>query len=194
MEQILEKEVGNLTLRLAIGDITKYPAKAIVNAANKRLEHGGGVAYAIAKACAGNAQEYTRMSKRAMREQTGKESIDHGEVVVTPAMRLEERGIKYVMHTVGPICGGKWNDEMEEKLYLAFSGPLRKAEELKLESIAFPAVSAGIYGCPLEKVVRTFVRVVRDFSEKVTHLREVSLVVYDRESAETTRKTISEIL
>ncbi len=194
MEPIIEKKVGNLVLKLAGGDITRYPARAIVNAANKRLEHGGGVAYAIAKACAGNTLEYTRISKKAMREQIGRDYIEHGEVVVTPGMNLEKRGIRYVIHTVGPRCDGRWNDEMERDLYLAFLAPLRKAEELELESIAFPAVSAGIYGCPLEDVVRTFVMAVKDFSEKTKHLKEVSLVIYERESAETAKRVMSEIL
>jgi len=182
MEVLAETEINGIKLKLAQGDITRYPAKAIVNAANKRLEHGGGVAYAIAKACAGNAGKYTEISKKAMREQFGRDCIDHGEVVVTPAMNLEERGIKYVFHTVGPICSGRWNDELKEKLFRAFLGPLEKAEEMKVDSIAFPAVSAGIYGCELEKVVETFLEAVKSF--KGSNVKEVALVIYDRESAE----------
>jgi len=64
------------------GDITRFPSEAIVNAANRYLEHGG-VAYAIAKAATGSVREYTRISKEAMRGQLGKDSIEHGEVVVT---------------------------------------------------------------------------------------------------------------
>lgn len=93
-----------------------------------------------------------------MKEQFGRDYIDHGEVVVTPAMNLEERGIKYVFHTVGPICRGKWDEGLKEKLFRAFLGPLRKAEEMKINSIAFPAVSAGIYGCELEKVLKRSLR------------------------------------
>ncbi len=182
MEVLAETEVNGIKLKLAQGDITRYPAKAIVNAANKRLEHGGGVAYAIAKACAGDAGKYTEISKKAMREQFGRDYIDHGEVVVTPAMNLEERGIKYVFHTVGPICSGRWNDELKEKLFRAFLGPLEKAEEMKVDSIAFPAVSAGIYGCELEKVVETFLEAAKSF--KGSNVKEVALVIYDRESAE----------
>ncbi|NOY11345.1 MAG: [protein ADP-ribosylglutamate] hydrolase [Archaeoglobi archaeon] len=182
MEPEVVLRFSGVEVRLVQGDITKYPAEAIVNAANKHLEHGGGVAYAIAKACAGNATEYTRISKEAMREQVGRDYIEHGEVVVTPAMRLEENGIRYVIHTVGPICRGKWGESYEEKLRLAFLGPLKKAEELGLKSIAFPAVSAGIYGCPLEMVVETFLKVVEEFSEEARNLKEVALVIYDSES------------
>lgn len=177
-----EIKVGNLNVKLLQGDITRCDADAIVNAANKHLEHGGGVAYVIAKACAGDASEYTRISKEAMKEQIGRDYIDHGEVVVTPAMKLEESGIKYVIHTVGPICSGRWDESLKEKLYKAFIAPMKKANEMGLNSIAFPAVSAGIYGCPLEEVVKTFIDAVKDFSEENKSLKEVMLVIYDEES------------
>ncbi len=182
MRIVKEIKFDDLSVKLAQVDITKCNAEAIVNAANKHLEHGGGVAYIIAKACAGDAAEYTRISKDAMREQTGRDYIDHGEVVVTPAMKLEERGIRYVIHTVGPICGGKWDDSLKEKLYKAFIAPMRKADEMRLSSIAFPAVSAGIYGCPLEEVVKTFIEAAKDFSKESKNLKDVMLVIYDEES------------
>ncbi|WP_457591617.1 [protein ADP-ribosylglutamate] hydrolase [Geoglobus sp.] len=194
MDPIHVSDINGIRLKLVQGDITKYPADAIVNAANKHLEHGGGVAYAIAKACAGDAQEYTKISKKAMREQFGREYIEHGEVVVTPAMRLEERGIRYVIHTVGPICRGKWGKSYEEKLKLAFLGPLKKAEELGISSIAFPAVSAGIYGCPLELVVETFLKTVEEFSREAKNVREVALVIYDRESLDKARHVFEKLL
>jgi O-acetyl-ADP-ribose deacetylase (regulator of RNase III) len=190
IKHVKEVRVGELSVKLFQGDITVSPAKAIVNAANKYLEHGGGVAYAIAKACAGNAQEYTRISKSAMKEQLGRSYMEHGEVVVTPAMKLAERGIKYVIHTVGPVCSGKWDNTLKEKLYKALKSPLEKADELGLETIAFPAVSAGIYGCSLEEVVKTFIEAVRDFSSKASNLREVSLVIYDEESVQIAKKLL----
>ncbi|ADB57599.1 [protein ADP-ribosylglutamate] hydrolase [Archaeoglobus profundus] len=182
------KKFGSVEVVLEKGDITKYPAEAIVNAANKYLEHGGGVALAIAKACAGDPQKYTEISKKALKEQLGKDYMDHGEVVVTPALNLEKIGIKYVIHTVGPICGGRWNNEFEEKLYKAFIAPLEKAEELKLKSIAFPAVSAGIYGCPLENVVETFLKAVKDFSEKANVVKKVALVIFGDEDFEVAKR------
>ena len=174
----MELRFGNLTFKIARGDITKFPAEAIVNAANKYLEHGGGVAYAIAKAASGNVREYIRISKEAMREQLGKNSLEHGEVVVTPALRLEHYGIKYVIHTVGPYCGGRWDEDKREKLRRAILGALRKADELKVRSIAFPAISAGIYGCPFEEVVKTFLETVEEFSREVENIKEVYLVLY----------------
>ncbi|WP_297497414.1 [protein ADP-ribosylglutamate] hydrolase [Thermococcus sp.] len=160
------------------GDITRFPAEAIANAANRYLEHGGGVAYAIAKAATGNAREYVRISKEMMREQLGKDWIEHGEVVVTPALRLEKHGIRYVIHTVGPYCGGIWDGEKKEKLRRAILGVLRKAEELGVKSIAFPAIGAGIYGCPLEEVVKTFQEVVEEFKGEAKSVERVYLVLH----------------
>ncbi|MDV3103865.1 [protein ADP-ribosylglutamate] hydrolase [Thermococcus waiotapuensis] len=165
-------------LEIVRGDITRFPAEAIVNAANKYLEHGGGVAYAIARAAAGNVQEYIRISREAMKEQLGKDSIEHGEVVVTPALRLERFGIKYVIHTVGPYCGGVWNEDKKEKLRKAILGALKKADELGVRSIAFPAISAGIYGCPLEEVVKKFKETVEEFEREAKSVERVYLVLY----------------
>ena len=178
-----ELKLNGLTFKIAKGDITKYPAEAIVNAANKYLEHGGGVALAIAKAATeGNPEKYTQLSKEEMLKQIGRDYIEHGEVVVTPSLALEKYGIKYVIHTVGPICNGLWNDDLKEKLKKALIAPLKKADELGLKSIAFPAISAGIYGCPLEEVVKTFVEVIKEFAGITKNIREVSLVLYDDES------------
>ncbi|WP_457752521.1 [protein ADP-ribosylglutamate] hydrolase [Thermococcus sp.] len=167
-----------VSFEIARGDITRFRADAIVNAANRYLEHGGGVAYAIAIAAAGNVAEYIKISKEAMRKQLGKDSIDHGEVVVTPPMRLEKYGIRYVIHTVGPYCGGVWDEDKKEKLKMAILETLRKAEELGLKTIAFPAISAGIYGCPLEEVVRTFKETVEEFSKESRSVGKVYLVLY----------------
>ncbi|MEO2151172.1 MAG: [protein ADP-ribosylglutamate] hydrolase [Thermococcus sp.] len=169
-------------LEVVKGDITRFPAEAIVNAANRYLEHGGGVAYAIAKAAAGDAREYIRISKEALREQLGKDSIEHGEVVVTPAMRLEQYGIRYVIHTVGPYCGGRWDGDKKEKLRKAILGALRKADELGVKSVAFPAISAGIYGCPLEEVVRTFKETVEEFLREARSVEKVYLVLYSEDA------------
>ena len=178
-----ELKLNGLTFKIAKGDITKYPAEAIVNAANKYLEHGGGVALAIAKAATeGNPEKYTQLSKEEMVKQIGRDYIEHGEVVVTPSLALEKYGIKYVIHTVGPICNGLWNDDLKEKLKKALIAPLKKADELGLKSIAFPAISAGIYGCPLEEVVKTFVDVIKEFAKITKNIKEVTLVLYDEES------------
>lgn len=186
----MELKFGSLIFKVTQGDITRFPAEAIVNAANKYLEHGGGVAYAIAKAAAGDVREYIRMSKEAMKEQVGRDWIEHGEVVVTPSMKMEQYGIKYVIHTVGPYCGGRWDEDKKEKLKKAILGALKKAEELEVKSIAFPAISAGIYGCPFEEVVKTFIETVKEFSREVKNIKEVYLVLYSKDSHEQALKVL----
>jgi len=182
MKVLKEVNLDNIKFKLVHGDITAYRADAIVNAANKYLEHGGGVALAIAKAATeGNPDEYTRLSKEELKKQIGKNFIEHGEVVLTPPLALGKIGIKYVIHTVGPRCDGDWNTELKEKLKKAIEAPLRKADELGLKSIAFPVISAGIYGCPYERVIETFLEVFCKFSTIVKNLEEVSLVVYSEE-------------
>lgn len=99
-------------------------------------------------------------------------------------MRLEKHGIRYVIHTVGPYCGGIWDEDKKEKLRKAILGALRKAEELGVKTIAFPAVSAGIYGCPLEKVVETFKEVVEEFGKEAGSVERVYLVLYSEKDYE----------
>ena len=193
MEVLKEVELERLKFRLVKGDITKYPAEAIVNAANEFLEHEGGVALAIARAATnGDPERYTRLSKEEMMKQVGRDRIRHGEVVVTPALSLERYGIRYVIHTVGPMCGGRWGNEFKEKLRRALMAPLRKADEMRLKSIAFPAVSAGIYGCPVEEVVKTFLEVVRDFARSAESVEEVALVLFDDASVHKALEVLEE--
>ena len=185
MREVAVLRMGNVEVKLVHGDLTQYGADAIVNAANKYLEHGGGVALAIARAATGGYPEkYIEISKKALKEQIGRDFIEHGEVVVTPALELEKFGIKVVIHTVGPICRGTWNENLKEKLYKALMAPLEKADKLGLKSIAFPAVSAGIYGCPIEKVVKTFLEVIKDFSVRAKSVRAISLVILNEDQLE----------
>ncbi len=168
---------GDKKIIITYGDITKFPADAIVNAANKYLSHGGGVALAIARSAAGDPEKYTRLSQEECIKQVGKPYIDHGEVVVTPAMNLERYGIKYVIHTVGPICGGKWDTDKEDKLKKAYLGAMKKADELKLSSVAFPLISAGIYRCPREKSLEIFKQTAREFLKTSKHVKNVIMVL-----------------
>ncbi len=162
---------------ITYGDITKFTADAIVNAANKQLSHGGGVALAIARAAAGNPEKYTKLSQKECIKQVGKPYIDHGEVVITPSMNLERYGIKYVIHTVGPICGGKWDNDKEEKLKKAYLGAMRKAEEMGLSSVAFPLISAGIYRCPPEKSLEIFKQTAKEFLKTSRHVKDIIMVL-----------------
>jgi len=129
---------GRLALRE--GDITRSDADAIVNAANSGLLGGGGVDGAIHRA----AGPDLLASCRAIVEEIG--SLPAGQAVITPGYRLTAR---FVIHTVGPIWRGGQHGE-EGLLRSAYAASLRLAHARGLTSIAFPAISCGAYGYPLE--------------------------------------------
>lgn len=119
-------------------DITKLDTDAVVNAANSRLQAGGGVCGAIFKAAG-----YHRLQDAC--NKIG--HCDTGSAVITPGFELKA---KYIIHAVGP----RWldgNREEDRQLYKAYTKALELAVENKCSSIAFPLISAGIYGFPMER-------------------------------------------
>ena len=131
---------GRLVLRQ--GDITQAPAQAVVNAANARLAGGGGVDGAIHRA-AGHDQ-----LQAACREIIARRGgpLRDGEAEITPGFDLPAR---WIIHAVGPIWRGGSNGE-PQALAAAYRNCLRLAGQAGAESIAFPAISCGVYGYPVE--------------------------------------------
>ena len=117
-------------------DITKMEVDAIVNAANTELRMGGGVCGAIFNA-AGVEQMTEACSKLA--------PIKTGEAVITPGFALPAR---HVIHAAGPVYKEECMEQNETLLRAAYTNSLRLAVEHKLESVAFPLISSGIYGYP----------------------------------------------
>lgn len=156
---------------IAQGDITAEAVDAIVNAANDHLEHGGGVARAIAKR-GGEAIE--RESVAWIRK--------HGPVPHThPAWTSGgDLPAKYVIHAVGPI----WFNGSEEedlKLEQAVTGSLRLADELKCESVAFPAISTGIFGFPKDRAAGIILSAIEIyFRNSDSNITVVKLVLFDQ--------------
>ena len=144
----MDRTFGDKTIELVRGDITTMATDAIVNAANEHLAHGGGVAGAIAQA--GGAQ--IQAESDAWVKKFG--LVKTGNVAVTGGGRLKA---KYVIHAVGPVMGS--GDE-DAKLASATENALVKAEELHLHSIAFPAVSTGIFGYPVERCAKIMLHTV----------------------------------
>ena len=131
-------------LEISEGDLTQEPVDAIVNAANEHLAHGGGIAAAIVRAGGQSIQN----ESNAWVRQHG--LVTYADPAYTQAGRLPAR---YVIHAVGP----RWGDGDEDhKLAQAISGSLKRAEALGLCSIAFPAISTGIFGFPKERAARIF--------------------------------------
>lgn len=136
---------GSGVLELLQGDITKAQHDAVVNAANAGLVGGGGVDGAI-HAAAGHAE--LRQACREIIAQRGK--LAPGEAVLTPGFKLRAR---YIIHTVGPIWQGGGRGE-ETALRAAHANSLALAREHGLASVAFPAISCGAYGYPVQLAAR----------------------------------------
>ncbi|OFX08929.1 MAG: hypothetical protein A3J86_02370 [Anaerolinea sp. RIFOXYB12_FULL_60_12] len=160
------------TLQIAQGDITLENVDAIVNAANEHLQHGGGVAWAIVRRGGDVIQDESDawIAKHGL--------VPHSRPAWTSGGRLPAR---YVIHAVGPV----WGDGDEDaKLADAVTGSLRAADELGLSSIAFPAISTGIFGFPKERAARIiFQSIEKYFAENPNPgLKIIKLVLWDDET------------
>lgn len=157
------------SLNIGQGDITRQAVDAIVNAANSSLQHGGGVALAIAR----RGGVLINMKSRAWVAEHG--PVSHSHPAYTHAGSLP---CKFVIHAVGPVWG---EGDEEENLSAAILGSLKLAEELGLTSIAFPAISTGIYGFPVALAARIFLKEIHHYLAKPTPrtMREVDMVLYD---------------
>jgi O-acetyl-ADP-ribose deacetylase (regulator of RNase III) len=157
-------------LEVITGDITRVEVDAIVNAANERMLGGGGVDGAI-HAAAGSA---LLEACRAVPEVTPGVRCPTGEARLTPAFKLPAR---YVIHTVGPVWKGGGRGE-PELLAACYRNSLRLAHEHGAESIAFPAISTGIYGYPLEAASDIAVRECATFLADRPAFGNVFLVAF----------------
>lgn len=147
------------------GDITQQQVDAVVNAANRHLRDGGGVTGAIFRA-AGPA-----LAADARRRYP--DGLATGEAGWTTAGNMFA---DYVIHAVGPVFEGD-ADRDRHLLAACYANSLRIADELKVSTIAFPLISAGIYGWPREDAIRTAVRTLR---ETPTQVAQAWLVAFDR--------------
>jgi O-acetyl-ADP-ribose deacetylase (regulator of RNase III) len=161
------------SLQIVRGDITTEEADAIVNAANERLQHGGGVAWAISKRGGPTIQQESDEWVRT------KGKVSHAHPAWTSGGLLPA---KYVIHAVGPV----WGEGNEDaKLAEAVAGSLRVADELELKSIAFPAISTGIFGFPKESAAKIILNSIKEyFSKGSSTLKKVHLVIFDDATVE----------
>ena len=157
------RTINGVTLALMRGNIVEVQADAIVNAANSGLRGGGGVDGAIHRAGGPSIMEECRKIG----------GCPTGEAVVTTAGRLPA---KYVFHAVGPIYSGRHDDE--RLLTSAYQSCLNLAEQHKVKSIAFPSLSTGIYGYPLELAAPIALRTIIEHIRKPTCLQQVLMVLF----------------
>ncbi|MDH2426978.1 O-acetyl-ADP-ribose deacetylase [Sphaerisporangium sp. TRM90804] len=149
---------------LVRGDITEQAVDAIVNAANSSLMGGGGVDGAIHRRGGPRILEECR----ALRASSYEKGLPTGQAVATTAGRLPAR---WVIHTVGPVYAR--SDDRSHLLASCYAESLRVADELGAKVVAFPAVSAGIYGWPLDDAARIALTTVRGASTSVAEARFV---------------------
>jgi O-acetyl-ADP-ribose deacetylase len=167
---------------LVQGDITDESSDAIVNAANSELLPGGGVCGAIHRAGGPSIAEECRN----LREQRG--PVPPGGAVATGAGRLPA---KYVIHAVGPMWSGGNNGEAEA-LASCYRESMRIAKELKLKSIAFPAISTGIFGYPLAEAAEVAVTAIAEALTAAPALT-AKFVVFDRRAFDAFSNVMSRI-
>lgn len=165
---------SNQTMQILQGDLTTQSVDAIVNAANCHLQHGGGVAGIIVSR---GGQEIQVESDAWVREHG---PVSHAKPALTCAGRLPCR---YIIHAVGPIWG---EGNEDQKLTAAVIGCLELADRLGLASIAFPAISTGIYGFPKERAARVIFSAIGDYfsDHPNSKLNLVRLTLYDQPTIE----------
>jgi O-acetyl-ADP-ribose deacetylase (regulator of RNase III) len=163
-------------VRVVVGDITTQDVEAIVNAANSSLLGGGGVDGAIHRAGGPAILEECREIRRTRFP----EGLPTGEAVITTGGKLKAL---YVIHTVGPVYGEHGGEE-PALLANCYHNSLTLAVEKNLASIAFPAISTGVYGYPPDKAAEISSKTIENFLTTDRQLKEVRLVFFQARDAE----------
>lgn len=185
-EGICEFQLGKAKLCLVQGDITEMETDAIVNAANPSLMGGGGVDGAIHRKGGLKILEECKQ----IRATEWPNGLPTGKAVITSGGNLKA---KYVIHTVGPIWRGG-NSGEPELLAEAYRNSLKLAVSKGLKTIAFPSISTGAYGYPIEKACKVALKTVKEFLEKEDKLDKVVLVLFSEGDFKIYKKTSEEIL
>ncbi len=164
----MEKELAGVTLEAVQGDIaTQDDVEAVVNAANRELRIGGGVAGAIHRAAGPELEK--ECQKYA--------PISPGEAVITGAHNLPN---DYVIHCLGPVYG---TDKPEDKLLAdCYRNALAKAEEYGISRIGFPAISTGAFGYPIKEAIKVVKQTLEDEIPQLKQVRRIRFVLFDKKT------------
>ena len=162
-----ETQVGKSRLQFMVGDITAQDTEAVVNAANKKLAPGGGVAGAIHRVAGSGLWEECRSLGGC---ETGEAKISGGHGLPNA----------YVIHTVGPVYSGTKEDAV--LLRSCYVNSLELADRHKLRSISFPALSTGIFGYPVDKAAYVAIKAIKEYLQGNTGIELVRMVLYDEDS------------
>ncbi len=159
-----------------VGDITKEKVDAIVNAANGSLMGGGGVDGAIHRAGGPDILKECKELRRAEYP----DGLPTGRAVITTAGKM---AAKNVIHTVGPVYG-RGGEDKAALLAECYRNSLGLAAERGMRTVAFPAISTGIYGYPLEEAARVSSHAIEAFLNAENSIGEVRLVFFSQSDAE----------
>jgi len=164
-----EVTVGERTVVLVQGDITEQQVDVIVTAANAGLRGGGGVDGSVHRAAG-------KQLLKACREIGG---CNTGSAVLTPAFDLEQNNVKHILHAVGPV----WQDgnaDEEDLLSSTYRTALEVADRAGAQTIAFPSISTGVYGFPLELAAPIALTQAREFlGSEAENIQRVVFVLFD---------------
>lgn len=176
----MKKTISSVTIECVKGNIaSQADVTAIMNAANAQLRMGGGVAGAIHRIAGPGLEEECRPLA----------PIKPGEAVITGGHNLPNR---YVIHCLGPIFG---LDKPEDKLLAdCYRNALKLAEEYKIDSIAFPAISTGAFGYPVEEAAEVALRTIIEIIPKLRHIKGIRFVFYSDSDLDIHEKTFSRLV
>jgi O-acetyl-ADP-ribose deacetylase (regulator of RNase III) len=177
----MEFQVGNAKLELVKGDLTEVEADAIVNAANSTLLGGGGVDGAIHRKGGSRILEECKR----LRATEWPDGLPTGCATITSGGNLKS---KYVIHTVGPVWRGGFSEEAK-LLKQAYRSSLKLAVTSGLKTVAFPSISTGAYGYPVEEASRIALGAIKEFLEKEDNLERVIFVLHSERDFEVYLKT-----
>ncbi|HET9999886.1 MAG TPA: O-acetyl-ADP-ribose deacetylase [Ktedonobacteraceae bacterium] len=172
------RTINGVTLALLKGNIVEVRADAIVNAANSGLRGGGGVDGAIHRAAGPTLMQECRKFG----------GCPTGKAVATSAGKLPAQ---YVFHAVGPIYSGAKDDET--LLASAYQSCLDLAEQYGISSIAFPSLSTGAYGYPLDEAAPIALRTIMAHIQKPTSLQQVTIVLFGNEAFQAFERALQDV-
>jgi O-acetyl-ADP-ribose deacetylase (regulator of RNase III) len=175
----MKRKIYGITIECIMGDISaQKDITAVVNAANAQLRTGGGVAGALHRAAGPGLEEESRALA----------PIKPGEAVITGGHQLPNR---YVIHCLGPVYGIDSPEDM--LLGNCYGNALQLADQHRIDSIAFPAISTGIFGYPIEEATQVAFRTIKKFLSKLIYVKHIRFVLYDRNALDIYEKYLEKL-